>query len=92
MHHSKDEEKLQRIVQNLEMQKVETIFNTVQAQLSNLRPRDRELCGLSERADWSDGNWRNAHSLVKHVSARFQSKVYVLSDSVLCLGGKTTST
>ena len=31
VHHSKDEEKLQCIVQILQVQKVETIFNTVQA-------------------------------------------------------------
>ena len=49
VHLSADDVK--RIDQNVEVPKVQTVFETVQAQSSNLRLRDQEI-------DWTDGHWR----------------------------------
>ena len=51
VHHSRDEDKLQRIIQILEVQRIQSV-ETVQAQISNLRLRDREIDGpVREMAD-----------------------------------------
>ena len=53
VHSSKDEDDVKRIIQNMEVQKIQTVFETVQAQISDLRLRDQEICGLSEHVDWT---------------------------------------
>ena len=58
VHSSKDEDKLRRLIRNLELQKIQTAFETVQAQISNLKLRDHEICGQFENVDWADGCWR----------------------------------
>ena len=49
---SKD--KLRRIIQNLEVQKIQTVVETVQSQISNLNLRDHEIYDLSENVDRAD--------------------------------------
>ena len=49
MHVSKDEDDFKRAIQNMEVRKIETIFETVQAQISNLKNRDQEIHGLEEQ-------------------------------------------
>ena len=46
VHSSKDEDDVKRIIQNMEVQKIQTVFETVQARISNLRFRDQEICGV----------------------------------------------
>ena len=74
VHLSKDEDDFTRI-------------QTVQAQISNLKLRDQEVYGLHDKVDWTDGHWRNDSSLDERIADQFRSKVYVFSDSVLCLNG-----
>ena len=54
VHLSKDEDVLKRISENLEVQRIQTVFETVQAQISILRLRDQLIYGLSEQVDWTD--------------------------------------
>ena len=49
VHVSKDEDDFKRAIQNMEVRKIETIFVTVQAQISNLKNRDSEIHGLEEK-------------------------------------------
>ena len=48
---SKHEKDFKQVIQNLEVWKIETIFGTVQAQISNLKHRDHARCGLEEEVD-----------------------------------------
>ena len=67
----------------MEVQKIQTIFETVQAQVSNLKkwrsrnPWTRRTFGQGHRRNYS-----------KRIAAQFSSNVSVFSDSVLCPGGK----
>ena len=49
-------ELFKRVIQNMEVQKIHTIFETVQAQISNLNIRDHEIHGLDEQVDWTSGH------------------------------------
>ena len=85
---SKDEDDFKRIIQNMVVQRIYIVFETVQAQIRNLRLRDQEIYGSSEQVDWTDAHW-NKHPLRDgRISERFKSKVCVFSDSVLCIGAK----
>ena len=88
VHLSKDEDCFRRIFQIMEVQKIQTVFETVQAQISYLKLRDPEVYGLSEHVDWTDGHWRRYSLLDKRNSDQVQSTVFAFSDPVLCLGGK----
>ena len=72
----------------MEVQKIQTILEKVQAQISNLEFRHQEICALSEQVDWTDCHWRNYSLLLKRIADEFKSMVSVFSDSVLCLGEK----
>ena len=73
----------------MEMQTIQTVFETVQAQMSNLRLRDQEIHGISEQVDWTDGHWKKYSVVDERISEQFRTKIYLLvSDSFLCLGGK----
>ena len=82
------EEDFKRAIQNMEVRKIATLFETVQAQISDLKYRDHEIYGLEEQLDWSSGHWRNYSLLDHRFTTQFGSKVNVFSDSLLCLGGK----
>ena len=52
----KDEDDFERAIQNMEVRPVETIFETVEVQISNLKNRDHEIQGLEEKGEldkWS---------------------------------------
>ena len=74
--------------QNMELQTIQTVFGKVQEQICNLKLRDEEIYGPSHQVDWTDGHWKNTLLFDDRISVQLKSKVYVLSDSVLCLGGK----
>ena len=57
---SKDEDDFNRATQNKEVRRTQTIFKTVEAQISNLKNRDHEIHGLEETVDWISGLWRNS--------------------------------
>ena len=71
---SKDEEDLKRDIQNMEVRKIETFFETVQAQSSNLKNRDHEIHGLEETVVWTSGNWRHYSLLDQRIVSQFTSK------------------
>ena len=80
----KDEEDA---IQNMEMQKIGTIFWTVQAQNSNLKHRDHEINGLDFEVDWTSDQRRNYPLQDRRIATQYTSKVCVCSDSILCLCG-----
>ena len=84
---AKDGDDLKRTVQIMEVLKIQTVFETVQAQVSNLKLRNQEHHGLHEKVDWTGGHWRKYSLPDERMAAQFTSKVYVFSDSVLRLGG-----
>ena len=54
VHLSIDEGDFKRNIPNLEVQRIQTFFETVQAQITNVRLGDHETCGLSGGLDrWS---------------------------------------
>ena len=55
----KDEEDFEQAIQKLEMRQFGSIFETAQAQISNLKHRDHEIYGLEEEVDWTSGHRRN---------------------------------
>ena len=52
-----NEDDFKRIIQNMEVQTNQTVFETVQPQISNLKLSDREICGLHEEVVWTDDHW-----------------------------------
>ena len=89
VHLSKDEDVWKRIVENLEVQRIQTVFETVQAQISNVRLRDQEI-SWPIRASGLDrwlfgGSIRNLTDEPLYTS---NHTVHVSNDSVLCLGGR----
>ena len=72
---SRDDDKLRRI-QNWEVQRIQTVFETVQPQIRNLRLLDQENYGLSEKEDRADGNWSKYSLLDGRISEQMQSKVW----------------
>ena len=79
VHLSEDEDDFKRIVHKMEVQKIQTVFETVQAQISNLKLRDQEIYGLSEQVDLTDGHWRKYSLHDERISDQFKFKVFVLS-------------
>ena len=71
----------------MEVRKIRTIFHTVQAQISNLKNQDHEIHRNEEQVDWTSGPWSDYSLLDLRIATDSMSKVYVFSDSVLCLGG-----
>ena len=55
VHLSKDEDDLKRIIKNLDVQRIHTVFETLHTQISYLRLSNQEIYGLSEEVDWTDG-------------------------------------
>ena len=80
VHLSKDEDDFKRITQKIEVQQILTIFETVQAQVSNLKFRDQEVHGLC-------CHLTNYSLLDNRIASQFSSRGNVFGDSVLCLGG-----
>ena len=87
VHLSKDPDDT-RIIQKVEVQKIQTVLETVQVQISNLKLHDEEINGLPKQVDWTDGHWRKYSLLGRRIADQFKSKKYVFRDSVVCLGGK----
>ena len=77
-----------RNIPNVEVQKIQTVSETVQVQISNLKLHDEEINGLPEQVNWTDAHWRKYSLLGRRIADQFRSKKYVFRDSVLCLGGK----
>ena len=50
VHLSKDEDDIKRRSQKMEVEKIQTVCETVQAQISNLEVRDQEICGIHEKS------------------------------------------
>ena len=72
VHRSKDEDKLRRIIQNLQVQEIQRI-------ISSFKLRQHKFYGLSEKVGWADGHWRKYSFLDGCISEHMQSKVYVFT-------------
>ena len=86
VHLRKNGEQIQRFIQDVEVDTSQTVSETVQTR--NHRLQDGELDGLSAHLDWAESRWRHCSLLDEQIPEQSQSKVYVFSDYVLCLGGK----
>ena len=71
VHFRKSEDDFKRVIQNTEVQKIQTIFETVQAQISNLKNRDHEIHGFDERVDWTRGQWMTYSLLDDRIATQF---------------------
>ena len=69
------EDKLQRIIPSLEVQRIQTVFDTKLAQIGHLSLRDRQIYDLSENVDWAGGYWRKFSLLDGRFSEEIKSKV-----------------
>ena len=90
MHLSRNRGQFHRIVHFGEVQKIQTVFDTVQAQIKNLRLQDKELHGVSEQKRiWQEGHWsKDMRYFMDECRSNSHQKVCVLSDSVRCLCGR----
>ena len=87
VHLSQEEDDFKRIVQNLEVQKIQTSSKRCKRRSATSNSVMKTSTDFSDQVDWTDGHWRNDSSLDKRIADQFRSKVYVFSDSVLCLDG-----
>ena len=71
---SKDNEVFKYAIQLMERWPIETIFETVQAQISNLKHRDHEIYGLEEEVHWTSGHLRKYSLLDQRIAQHFTSK------------------
>ena len=71
----KGEDDLKRIIQIVEVPRTPKVFETAQAQISDLRLRDHEIYGLPEQVDWTDGHWEKYSLLDERISEQVKSKV-----------------
>ena len=70
----------------MKVQNIQTIFETLQAQISNLKLREQEKSWCSRKSGLDRcGHWKNDSLLDRPISEQFKRKVHVFSDSVLCL-------
>ena len=83
----KGEDDVKHIIQIVEVPRTPKVFETAQAQISDLRLRDHEIYGLPEQVDWTDGLWEKYSLIDERISEQVKSEVYVSSDSIMCLGG-----
>ena len=74
MHLSKDEEEFSRIDLKYEGAKIQTIFETLQAQISNLKLHEQENCWFSEQVDWTDVV---IGRMIHYLTDQFLSSFYV---------------
>ena len=88
LHLGKDGDEFGRILKNLEVRKVQTIIETVQAQMDNLIYRDSEVFGSSSVPELFDYGWTHISVIGQPIGELLNTEVFVFSDSVLCLGGK----
>ena len=77
-----------RVIQKMELRKIQMISETVQAQTSNLKNRDHEIHELLEHVDWTGGHQRKYMFLENRIACQYISKECVFIDSVLCPGSK----
>ena len=61
---SKDEEDFKRVIQKKDVRMIQTIFETMQAQISNLKHCDHDAHGLEEQVSWTSGHWGKYSLLV----------------------------
>ena len=78
----------ERIVQNFEVQKIQKVFDTAQARISNLRVQDEDtLTVYPKRCIGMTVTGEDIRCFIDEFPINFESNVYLFSDSVLCLGG-----
>ena len=83
LHLSRDGEQLRRVLKNLKVCKVQTIIETVQAQLMNLTFRDSQVCGLNLIPESVHSGWINISQISEPVGKLMHTEVFDCSDSVV---------
>ena len=71
----------------MEVQKIQTSSKRCKFRSATSNSVMKTSTDFSDQVDWTDGHWRNDSSLDKRIADQFRSKVYIFSDSVLCLNG-----
>ena len=72
------------LVRNTEVFEIQPMFSITQNQIHSLD--DKEVFGLNT-IDWGLSPWRSCTLAHEHIVKQLKAKLYVFSDSVLCLGG-----
>ena len=75
----------QRVFRNMDGEKIQEIFSTTQNQIQGLQ--QTELFGLHGQLDWDQSQWKSCTLAHDNIYKQLKAKVYVVADSVLCLGG-----
>ena len=70
MHLSKNEDQHQRVIQTVEMDRVQTVFKAVQTKVQHLRLEEDELYGLSQKGGL---DWKLLQKVLIDRSANFPS-------------------
>ena len=84
-HLDKDGDQSQRVLRNMDVDQIQKVFTTTLNQVQSLQ--ETALSGLRDQLDWTERPWKS-RTLITVVAGHLQANVYVLTDSVLCLGGK----
>ena len=74
---SKDNEEFTCAIQNVEVRKIETIFERVQARIGILQYRVHQIYGLEETVDWTSGHWRISSLLDQKIASQFIKSVII---------------
>ena len=85
-HLHQHQDQIQRVLQNTNVQQIHQVFTTAESQIADVQRQ--ESSGMRGKLSWEDSSWRSCTLLHRDIYGHFTAKVYVFSDSVLCLGGK----
>ena len=86
VHLHEDQDQIQRVLRNMDVEQIQQIFATTQKQVADLH--QKELYVMHGQQSWKESPPKSCTPLHKDIYKQCTAKVYVFSDSVLCLGGK----
>ena len=81
----------QLILQSLDVRKIQSVYDTVQVHITNLRLQGEDIYGLSEEVDWAIGQCGDCSPLDLQIAEQVESKVYIFSDFGIVLWWKNAS-
>ena len=80
-----ERDQFQRVLRNMDGEEIQEIFSTTQNQIQGLQ--QTELFGLHGQLDWDQSQLECCALALDNMYKQLKAKVYVVADSVLCLGG-----
>ena len=80
-----ERDQFQRVLLNMDGEEIQEIFSTTQNQIQGLQ--QTELFGLHGQLDWDQSQLECCALALDNMYKQLKAKVYVVADSVLCLGG-----